>query len=106
MGYQSEYLEPPVIESEQGTDAHVVYAALEGAVHGVESPQVIALLGIPWMVSGICLFVISLLEYLESTDTGRLYCLVSLDIQGGRIDVYPAYLSLAGWHRSFSRYGR
>ena len=40
---------------------------------------------------------VGLLEYLEGADTGGLYHLIALDVQGCRVDIDPADLPVAGF---------
>lgn len=91
-----EHFKSPVVESEQGAYAHVVDASFEGPVHGVQPPQVVALLGVVRVVLCVGLLVVCLLEYLEGTYAGGLYDFVTLYVQRCRIDVDPSDLPVAG----------
>ena len=93
VGHQAEHLEPPVVQAEQGPDAHVVAAGLHGAGHAVQPPEIIALAGAAGMDAGVGVVVVGFLEDLVGADAGRLDRRVAGVVQRGGVDVHPADLA-------------
>ena len=94
MGHQPEHLELPIVQAEQGPDAHVVAAGLHRPGQGVEPPEIIALPRLPRMHLGVGLVMVGLLEDLVGADARRPDRGISGVIHGGRVDVHAADLAV------------
>ena len=94
MGHQPQHLELPIVQAEQGPDAHVVAAGLHRPGQGIEPPEIIALPRLPRMHLGIGLVMIGLLEDLVGADSRRPDRGISGVVHGGRVDVHAADLAV------------
>ncbi len=99
MGHQRQHLETPVVQAEEGADAHVVALRLHGPGDAVQPPEIIALERVAGMDAMVGFVVIGFLEDLIGADAGRLDRGIAGMVQRGGVEVHPANFALAGLDR-------
>ena len=87
MAHQPQQLEPPIVEPEEGPDAHVVALGLDRAGHAVEPPEIIALPRARGVHPAIRVVVVGLLENLVGGDSGGLDGHIAVVVQRRGVEV-------------------
>src|SRR5690606_14186594 len=82
----------PVIEAEEGANAHVVNTCLLGPVESCQAPLIIPFLSAE-VIPFVCLRVIGLLEYLLCAYPGPAHGAEPVYVKRGSVDVHPADLT-------------
>jgi len=98
VGDQTQHLEAPVVEAEQGAQADVIAARAHRSAEPGQAPAVVGLARPGRMQAGVGRVVIGLLEDLPGADACRLDRAVAGLVHRGGVDVDPADLAVAALH--------
>jgi len=90
VGVETHHFEPPVGQSEQCADGHIVDAGFQRPMQGKDTPVILSLDGVLGMDTTVHVRIVRFLENLVGADADVMHLPVFIYVQGCGIDIHPA----------------